>query len=268
MLLVLALVFAFLKPKDKLIDSNAADSRWAKIRRGVGFSAFGYFWLLTAISAFLTLFYIFPRDGDSDRFLVGLVGWTAWCYASNVAVAWMKKVNILAIVGLCIAASLVALLAIAGNGAGFPRAIVGVLGLGAVPVAMVLTSEGCDHLNKAAGGRAVCRVEPGEKTAVVCPAVLRSRIGSPLFVELSPYEENGRWPQLRPPERLAAIAIPKVEVPSWSQLAPMRAGSAQMPPAAGVIVTYLDPADKGEWMRTQCGASPVASTASSPKSPS
>lgn len=130
---------------------------------------------------------------------------------------------------------------------------------------MVVTNEGCTYLNKAAGGRIVCRVDPDDKTAVVCPAVLRSRIGSPFFIGLSAYDEDGHWPQLHPPKRLEAIAIPKSAVPSWTQLArttPLKPATA----SSGAIVTYLDAQDQGAWLREQCGPSPssVPPSAASP----
>ena len=130
-------------------------------------------------------------------------------------------------------------------------AIVG-LGLGEIPVRMVVTRAGCDYLNKAAGNQVVCRIEAGDSTAIVCPAMLRSRIGSPFFIGLSAYEEDGRWPQLHPPKRLEAIAIPKADVPSWSQLA-RAAAKAPQSAASGTIVTYLAAEDRGAWLRAQCG---------------
>jgi|GEM_PF-4575544 len=258
---VFACIYAFLKTKTGVDNEVVKNGGWTKFGRGFGYLAISYFWLLTAASAFITLFAMYPRDGDNNGFLFGLVLWTTWCYFSNVILVKVMKVNTLALMAGCCAISLVILLSVSGNWAGLPIAVVRVLGLGEIPVALVLTAEGCDHLNKAAGGRQVCRVEAGEKTATVCPAVLRSRIGAPFFIELSPYDEKGYWPQMHPPTRLAAIAIPKSEVPSWSRLTPMSAKEASGSRASDTVVTYLDPSAEGSWVYKQCGAAPKFSSA-------
>lgn len=253
----LAYVYAFLQQNTSLADNVNVKGVWAKVGRGISFLAISYFWLLIAGSAFLTLVAIYPRDGDASRFLFDLFLWTTWCYLSNIVLVKATEVNTLALVSGCCAVSLVVLLLISGNSAGLPMTVVRVLGLGEIPVVLVLTSDGCDHLNKAAGGRPVCRVETGEKTAIVCPAVMRSRIGSPLFIELSPYDEKGYWPQPHPATRLAAIAISKSEVASWSRLAPMARASAPGSRTSDAVVTYLDHSDAKSWIYQQCGVSPV-----------
>lgn len=253
-MVIFSLIHAFLAPGHS-VASAASNGAQAKLGRGLIFFFLSCLWLYIAASAFFTFFVIYPRDGDKTQFLVGLVAWTAWCYASNTIMAKATKVGTLALLSGCCAASLVALVIMTGNLAGLPVAVVRALGLGEIPVALVLTAEGCDYLNKAAGGRPVCRIKVGEKTATVCPAILRSRIGSPFFVELSPYDDKGRWPQARPVRRLLAIAIPKSEVPSWSRLEPMLAASASKSKTSGVV-TYLDPAAEGSWVHEQCGASP------------
>ena len=258
LMVVFACVYALLKPKSDMVNDVANNGAWTKFGRGIGYLAISYFWLLTAASAFITLFAMFPRDGDNSNFLIGLVVWTTWCYLSNVVLVKVTKVNTLVLMAGCCAMSLFMLLTVSGNWAGLPMAAVRMLGLGEIPVALVLTSEGCDHLNKAAGGRPVCRVEAGEKTATVCPALLRSRIGAPFFIELSPYDEKGYWPQVHPPTRLTAIAIAKSEIPSWSRLAPMPAKKASGSRASDAVVTYLEPSAKDSWVFEQCGESPVS----------
>ena len=252
----LSILYAYLNPETKKGLHFTKNLQWFKTKRGIGFASFGYFWVLTAFLAFLSYFAIFPRDGGIDRFLFGLVLWTLWCYASNLVVALATSVNVMAILSASVGIGLSFLLSLTGNGAGFTRAIVRSLGLGEIQVALVVTSDGCDLLNKAAGGRAVCLVEPGEKTAVVCPAVIRSRIGSPLLVEVSPYDKDGSWPMTHPPERLSAIAMPKAEVPTWTKIAPMTK-KLYSTTHIGATVTYLDSDDKGAWLREQCGSIPV-----------
>ena len=99
---------------------------------------------------------------------------------------------------------------------------------------------------------------------VACPIMLRSRIGSPFFVEAAGYDASGHWPDPHPPARLSAIAIDKKEVKSWSRLAPMPAASAASTPlarASDAIVTFLDPAPGRSWLAEQCGAAPTMAAA-------
>lgn len=254
---VLLTLFAcgFSLTKPAIAKDVKPERPWSRTRRGLAFWMFGYLWLLPAGGAVLTFYALFPRDGALWHMLIGMVGWTLWCYLSNVVIALVKKVKIAVLLVAYIAVSLFILLGITANWAGFPRAIVSALGLGEIPVKMVVTRAGCDYLNKMAADRVVCRMGSDDSTGVVCPAMLRSRIGSPFFIGLSPYEPTGRWPQLHPPQRMAAISIPKAEVPSWSQLSPAPA-KAPLPAGSGAIVTYLDSEDHGQWLREQCGNSP------------
>jgi hypothetical protein len=251
-----ACVYSFMNTKSEVDSALVKIGGWGKFGRGFGYLAISYFWLLTACSAFLTFFVMYPRDGDGNWFLFNLVLWTTWCYFSNVILVKATKANTPALMAGCCAISLVILLAVTGNWTGLPIAVVRALGLGEIPVALVMTANGCDLLNKAAGGRQVCRVEAGEQTATVCPAILRSRIGTPFFIELSPYDEKGYWPQLHPPSRLAAIAIPKSEIPSWSRLTPMTKKEASGSPSSDSVVTYLNDSRVGSWVNKQCGESP------------
>jgi hypothetical protein len=162
------------------------------------------------------------------------------------------------------------LMTLSGNLSGLSVAAARSLGQAEMPVALVVTAEGCDQLNKAAGRNSVCRVAPGEKTAVVCPALLRSRIGSPFFVELSPFERDGHWPQAKPPARLAAISLEKKEAPNWTRLAPMPAASAVSAArghAPNDIATFIDGKQVDPWLREQCGPAPLAANSASSAPP-
>lgn len=266
LMLLLAVMVARFGPSPVVDFVEMTKTKWVKVERFLKLAWFGYLWVLAAYFALLTFWVLFPRDRTSFDFFTGMLFWMLSCYSLNLMVAWAPIKNVFFLLLICIGVGLFALLSSTGNWQGFPKAIVSVLGLGEIPVKLVLTADGCDHLNKAVGGPVVCRVEPGEKTAVVCPAMLRSRISSPIFVGLSAYEDDGRWPQLHPPKRLEAIAIPKAEAPTWTKLefAAKNVGSPNSAASRG-IVTYLDPSDKGEWLREQCGAgfaAPAAESAS------
>ncbi len=251
-----SLVVALIHPKSEDQAAGQAAGKWAWSRRFGELVGFGSVWVLAGYLALLTFSAVFPRDRSQVDFGLGLVFWIACCYALNLMVAWAPR-NVFVLLLATIPLGTLGLLSSTGNWAAIPKAIVSSLGLGEIPVKLSVTKDGCEYLNKAAGDRVVCRMSPGDKTATVCPAMLRSRIGSPFFIGLSAYEDDGRWPQLHPPKRLEAISVPKADAPSWTQLSrvmPKAAAGA----ASGVIVTYLDSSDQGAWLREQCGRSPGA----------
>jgi len=263
-LMVLAsLVVAIFGAQAPADPGGSGRKTWAKTRRFGDLAGVGLIWALMPYIALLVFWALFPRDRTSADFALGLLFWTLCSYALNLMVAWAPNRNMLVLLSMAAAMGLFALMSSTGNWSSIPKAVVRWSGLGEMPVKLVLTADGCDHLNKAVGSRVVCRVEPGEKTAVVCPAMLRSRISSPFFVGVSAYESNGRWPQWRPPKRFEAIAIPKADAPTWTRLddAPRKAGTPD-PAASAAVVTYLDPKDNSEWLRAQCGAAPPATPAS------
>ena len=248
------------------VSSTDGGDEWTPKKRFAELFSLGLLWVLMAYVALFTFWVLFPRDGASRDFLWGLLFWTLLCYALNLMVGWAPR-PVYVVVPMSIVLGLMGLFSATGNWQSFPRAVVGALGMGEMPVSLIVSADGCDYLNKRVGDRAVCRVEPGKKGAVVCPAMLRSRIGSPFFVGLSAFEPEGQWPQLHGPKRLEAIAIPKADVLSWVRLDPpvVKHGSVAASAPAG-IVTYLDAADPGKWLREQCNATVAAASASAPAS--
>jgi len=236
---------------------------WSKAKRFSELAGVGVIWALMPYLAVLVYWYLFPSDRTPTEFVWGLIFWTLCSYALNYAVARAPKRSVLAFLSLACVVGVIALLSSTGNWSSIPKGALSLSGLGEMPVKLVLTANGCDLLNKAVGSREVCRVAPGEKTAVVCPAILRSRISSPFFVEVSAYESRGGWPQMHPPKRFEAIAIPKEDAPTWTRLDYAKRSASTPPPAASeAVVTYLDAEDKGAWLRDQCGEAPAASPTS------
>jgi hypothetical protein len=250
-----ACIYAISNPESDSPIKGIESGLRLQVGRALSYLLVSGLWTFSAAAALLTFIAIYPRDGLNSNFLIGLVLWATWCYFSNFLLVKIVKAHVMAMIGFCCLGSLLILLAISGNWTGISVAAVRVLGLGEIPVALVLTTEGCDLLNKA-GGQTVCRIQAHEKTATVCPAVLRSRIGSPLFIGLSPYDEKGHWPQMHPPARLAAIAIPKKEVLSWTRLEPMKAKAVIGPGNPKQVVTYLTPSTQTSWLYEQCGEAP------------
>lgn len=244
---------------------TAQAERWARAQAAVGFFGYAYLWICVGAGAGMT-FWIFRSPDASPRWLLfGAAAWVTLCYATNMAVASAKLTKLrelaAALLGCC-AISMATLLFLTDNWTGFPGAVMRVLTLGETPVALVLDEDGCDEINQASGA-GVCRMAPGAKKALVCPALMRSRVGSPYFVEVSRFAADGTWPKEQPPTRMSAIALDRGAVKSWTRIAPMQAASAPHARASDAVATYLDPSQTNAWMREQCGPAPSSATAPS-----
>lgn len=222
-------------------------------------------WSLLALLAAAIFVVIFPSDMPADRqrilFPFGLAAWTLICYLGSIAVAQVKREQAArAAVGLAFCA-MVALYGITQNWAATSLAVVRVLGVGQMPVALVLTREGCDTLNLAARGQRICLMAPGSSLGKACPVFLQSRIGSPFFVELSGFGDDGEWPARDPALRISAIPIAKSDVKSWPRIESLRA-SAPRAGASSPVIAYQDaraPAlskRQVDWVQRQCGTAP------------
>jgi hypothetical protein len=90
---------------------------------------------------------------------------------------------------------------------------------------------------------------------------LRSRIGSPYFIGLSPYTAQGAWPADALPARTATVALPKSEVLSWSRIEPKPAEkltsdsaphSAKPSMAQSAVLTRWSADLHDAWLHAQC----------------
>ena len=266
---LILLVLALCLPKATKENSDKPGN-WGRLDHIINIFLISYIWLISGYCACIT-FWVVSRYGFSNfDFAWRLFVWTVWCYALNIVVVRVEKnVFVLLMFNMMLGTPL--LLVLTENWVAFPKTVVKVLGMGEIPVKLSVTEAGCEYLNRAAGNRVVCKMmSKDEKTATVCPAFIRSRIGSPFFIGLAAYDNEGHWPQSHPPKRWAAISIPKTDIPSWTQLNLPREKTSVVSTSSGVIVTYLDPSDQGTWLREECGASPDApatKSASIPASP-
>lgn len=241
---------------------GSSNPEW-KLRFSYGITYF-YFSLLWIVMVFMAgiLFWALkaPTLGPTEE-TIFLMSWLFWCVACNFGMAQQKNINLGTIAVVSILSAFIFLF-LTNNGLAFPAAVVRSLGLGELPVALVVTKDGCQLINKAAGQK-VCVIESSENSALVCPVVLRSRISAPYFIGLSPLTEQGAWPATQLPERTATIAIPKSAVLSWSIIAPKSANqnltdstvkqekmSLEM---RTPVATYLLTDSKNKWLSNQCG---------------
>lgn len=172
-------------------------------------------WTLTLFLGFTFLIALYlPTETDGWPLILVILGQLAFLYVAALAgttLDWRKERA--AIAGLAAATFILPAL-LSGNVTGIAVGTVRALGLGERPARLVVTANGCDVLNKAVGHR-VCEVSAGQTTTVVCPVILRSRIGSPYFVELSPLNAQGTWPERK---QHPLIPIAKVDVLSWPRI--------------------------------------------------
>lgn len=117
------------------------------------------------------------------------------------------------------------------NWLAIPIAAVKSLGLGEIPVGVVLSEEGCNILNKSAGEKIICQYDNEKKLGWACPLILKSRIGSPMVFDVLSFNTDGSWPGIEDggkkpknkydPENITSyhglIQISKSDVKSWTK---------------------------------------------------
>jgi hypothetical protein len=223
------------------------------------FAAHSFLWTLSLIIGLVCLTVMFPHGTTDSEVLLSIVAWGCFSIVLSIALAQSKPDRQVKNILVVTLAGLLILVTLTKNYTGLAVASVRALGLGDVPVKLVLTERGCQIIN-AAASRVVCQFDAQDKVGVVCPAVLRSKIGTPFIVGLSPFAEGGGWPDL---DASSSIPIPRSEVLSWPRIKirkPPRIGSpskvdekAARPIAANEQRDGLDGGQKG-WLDGECGA--------------
>lgn len=272
---ILAVAFGRRGHRDPFVHVGRFKQAGAAVQLWIKLTLLSGFWTFCASLSMVLLFKIYPGSDAKWSAIAALAAWVFFCSGTNVFLARTAAHDRSRAAVMMACASLGALVTLTGGYAAIPRAAVRALGLGEVPVRIVVTANGCDILNKAMPGRPVCRVASGESTALVCPVILKSRVGNPWLIQFSATGSGGRWPTNKP---LPAIPIPKGEVVSWPRLelpeAPKSAASvAAAPAAAGSATTtnagvaglasalsYLDRSSAGaatkDWLDRECGPAP------------
>ncbi|QFZ84172.1 hypothetical protein GFK26_16110 [Variovorax paradoxus] len=234
--------------------------------------SFSYFfvqviWAMMLMTIVVTL--ALMRQGsepDNDtRFFQALVVWLGVLALVNALV--LRSNTLHAAVRGAFAGMLTMLIALVmqGNLTGLALTAFKALGLANIPARLVLTAHGCELLNAAVRGGPVCTSLPDQKIAVVCPAILKSRLGSPYLIELAPMDAEGHWPAV---DGRQTIPIPRKEVLSWPRIGAdqsqkVLAGGALTRPST--ILTSLNKSNQMEqlWLDEHCNDLP--STKSGPE---
>ncbi|KGH28530.1 hypothetical protein P353_15155 [Comamonas testosteroni] len=253
-----------------------------------------FMWFVSsAFTAFIT-YDSWARQGSAGvREGGALAMWGIASILLNILlVKVVKKMLVLACIALGGAAVLI-LTILTASWFAIPVSVVRNLGLGEIPVGVVVTAEGCDTFNKAARGQKVCQMSADEKLGWVCPVVLKSRIGAPMVFELASFGDDGNWP-IQPFEidkkapgggskrdlYYPRIQVAKSEVKSWPSITSFKPDPNKKTGATSAqdnsknsnprpLVSYLNRSAAAEtdaqrqWLLTQCGA---ATKADVPKS--
>ncbi|WP_294254846.1 hypothetical protein [uncultured Comamonas sp.] len=196
--------------------------------------ASGFVWCVSVLMVFMTYDALASHGGASSKEAgVGLILWGVISILLNILVVKAPP-KIQGFVFLVLGgASVVILTTLTASWSAIPVTVVRTLGLGEIPVGVVVTAEGCDIFNKAARGQKVCQMDADQKQGWVCPAILKSRIGAPMVFELTSIGDNGSWPILRSEieakrlgrsvshQRYQRIQVAKSEVKSWPSITPL-----------------------------------------------
>ncbi|MBV7427336.1 MULTISPECIES: hypothetical protein [unclassified Acidovorax] len=212
-----------------------------------------------ATLAFATTFLLSMGDSEAaspTSQIAATMAWLVFVMAMNAQVIFTGTAKAL-LKGIVIAIiAFLGLLVILQNLSGLAVGVLRTLQQTDLPVRLVVTEEGCDLLNKAVREGSVCKIRSGEKFAVVCPVLLRSKIGSPFLVEFSPLSAEGRWPSK---EGRESVQIPRDYVRSWPLL-PLKqanaAGTANPTATPSAILSAITASNDTEraWLDEACGA--------------
>lgn len=212
----------------------------------------------TATLAFATTFILSMGDieGASPiRLVAASVVWLVFVMAMNAQVIRTGTAKAL-LKGIAIAIiAFLGLLVILENLSGLAVGVLRTLQQTDLPVRLVVTEEGCDILNKAVREGTVCKIRSGEKLAVVCPVLLRSKIGSPFLVEFAPLSADGRWPSNKGRQ---SVQIPREYVRSWPRLELKQgtaAGAVDPKANASAVMSWITASNSTEkaWLDKVCG---------------
>jgi hypothetical protein len=127
-------------------------------------------------------------------------------------------------------------------------------GWGYYPAKLFVTDRGCDILNRSTG-RVVCKLEKAAGGNLVCPVIVRSRIGTPHFLSVASFTTSGNWPDR---ERAFNVSLPKEDVIVSQRIADLTKSKQPRAHSMRNPATHLFPqsGEQGQWMVDQCG--PVA----------
>lgn len=233
-------------------DRTRAISEWATLAwNAVVVTALSGYLVVTAIQI------VVPESLTVGDLTATLVLWTVYASVVTVLAVRIKSMEIIRV--MLVMAFLVATILLVGTGGmtSISKAMLKRAGWGNYPAKLFVTDRGCDILNRSSG-HVVCKPEKAAGGNLVCPVIVRSRIGTPNFFFVSPFTSPGNWPDR---ERALNVSLPKEDVIVSQRIAeltksaqPIGTRDTQDP------ATHLVPqsGEQGRWMMSQCGNTPAA----------
>jgi hypothetical protein len=230
-----------------------------KLNLFVSYFALSIAWFFNLILA--TLIFCALSGREINNLLLSI--WLIFCIAINLIVLKTEKLTY-SLLWLGAAIGLLVLAMLTGNGIAIPKAVIRSLGMGDLPVSLLVTEAGCNQINQISG-QTVCEVDPLTKNAIICPVLLRSRIASPYFIGLLTQRDLDRWPLAHSSDTTAAtssvssgpwqtIALRPSEVLSWSRIQFTSSNTESRSEASTVVVSHLNATSHGHWIKKQCGS--------------
>lgn len=232
-------------------DRTRAISEWAMLAwNAVVVTALSGYLVVTAIQI------VVPESLTVGDLTATLVLWTVYASVVTVLSVRIKSMEIIRV--MLVMAFLVATIFLVGTGGmtSISKAMLKRTGWGNYPAKLFVTDRGCDILNRSSG-HVVCKPEKAAGGNLVCPVIVRSRIGTPNFFFVSPFTSPGNWPDR---ERALNVSLPKEDVIVSQRIAeltksaqPIGTRDTQDP------ATHLVPqnGEQGRWMMSQCGNIPA-----------
>ena len=196
-----------------------------------------------------TIAVIIPRDAGWGWLVFSVLCCTV--YAAAVIVAAIKSETAKAVrnMGWAIGAAVVLLLSSGGLSALSGR-LLSQAGWANYPAKLFVSDRGCDLINRSIG-RNVCQLGAGPGGNLVCPVIVRSRIGSPIHLALAPASAAGRWPDQT---QAVHVSLPKEDLIVSQRIEPpkmegIRGAASDAPLAWGTDVGEVN----APWLSAQCG---------------
>lgn len=215
-------------------------------------------WVWAATLGFATIFLLLIGNSEAIspvRLVSAAMAWLVFVMGMN-ALAIRTGTTRAFLRGVAVAiVAFLGLLLMLGNLSGLAVGVLRTLQQTDLPVRLIVTEEGCELANKAVRNRIVCKLQNGEKLAIVCPVILQSRIGSPFLVEFAPLASDGHWPAK---EGRQPVPIPRDMVRSWPRLDLNQASTAGLVDSratAPTVLSWIAASNSTEqvWLERVCG---------------
>ena len=213
----------------------------------------------TALSGYLVITAIqivVPESLTVGDLNTTLVLWTVYASVVIVLAVRLKSVEMIRVMLVMALVVATILLVATGGMASISKAMLKKAGWGNYPAKLFVTDRGCDILNRSSG-YVVCKPEKAAGGNLVCPVIVRSRIGTPNFFFVSPFTPSGNWPDR---EKALNVSLPKEDVIVSQRIAELTKSSQPIGtrdtqgPATHLV---SQSGEQGRWMMNQCGNIPA-----------